>query len=192
MIVAIVFVASLPAFSVGRSLADQTQSAPAQSQIGIDASIAAPTAETVRTDVSPAIVPASSLLLNVLAIDPLRPTDGGSLDRQRRQTNSDYYNNYYNDYYNNYYNNLNAQNNANNNNNYNGRPNANSNGNSNSNYRPSSADRFDGNGDSNGFSSNGQPQQQTINGQKYVYTPLFQYKQTQGHHQKLFVPNLFG
>lgn len=27
---------------------------------------------------------------------------------------------------------------------------------------------------------------------KYVYTPLFQYKETEQKHKKLFVPNLFG
>lgn len=30
------------------------------------------------------------------------------------------------------------------------------------------------------------------NGQKYKYTPLFQYKSTQSRRRKLFVPNLFG
>lgn len=30
------------------------------------------------------------------------------------------------------------------------------------------------------------------NGQKYKYTPLFQYKSTQSKRRKLFVPNLFG
>lgn len=29
-------------------------------------------------------------------------------------------------------------------------------------------------------------------GQKYKYTPLFQYKSTQSRRRKLFVPNLFG
>lgn len=32
----------------------------------------------------------------------------------------------------------------------------------------------------------------TKNGQKYKYTPLFQYKSTQARRRKLFVPNLFG
>lgn len=107
--------------------------------------------------------------------------------RQRRQSSADYYSNYYNDYYNNYYNNLNS------------RPVAPAPAPAANNYyRPASADRFDGNANSidgnggGGFASDGRPQQQVINGQKYVYTPLFQYKATQGHHQKLFVPNLFG
>lgn len=113
------------------------------------------------------------------------------LSRLRRQApNSDYYSNYYNDYYNNYYSgqqqqNFNAQQQV-----YNNGPNP---------YRPLSADRFDGNGNTldasisnNGFSTNGRPQTQVINGQKYTYTPLFQYKATKGHKEKLFVPNLFG
>lgn len=33
---------------------------------------------------------------------------------------------------------------------------------------------------------------ETKNGQKYKYTPLFQYKSTQSRRRKLFVPNLFG
>lgn len=116
-----------------------------------------------------------------------------SQHRQRRQSpynvpsSNDYYSNYYNDYYNNYYNNLNGGAVANSI----SRPPAATN------YRPASADRFDGNANAidsgnGGFASDGRPQQQVINGQKYVYTPLFQYKATQGHHQKLFVPNLFG
>lgn len=32
----------------------------------------------------------------------------------------------------------------------------------------------------------------TEKGQKYKYTPLFQYKSTQSKRRKLFVPNLFG
>lgn len=32
----------------------------------------------------------------------------------------------------------------------------------------------------------------TEKGQKYKYTPLFQYKSTQAKRRKLFVPNLFG
>lgn len=32
----------------------------------------------------------------------------------------------------------------------------------------------------------------TEKGQKYKYTPLFQYKSTQSRRRKLFVPNLFG
>lgn len=32
----------------------------------------------------------------------------------------------------------------------------------------------------------------TDKGQKYKYTPLFQYKSTQTRRRKLFVPNLFG
>lgn len=32
----------------------------------------------------------------------------------------------------------------------------------------------------------------TEKGQKYKYTPLFQYKATQSRRRKLFVPNLFG
>lgn len=88
--------------------------------------------------------------------------------RTKRQTNvpSDYYSNYYNNYYNSYYN-------------------------KNKNsvvYRPSSADRFDGSIDN----SSSDRDDNTINGQKYVYTPLFQYKATHQKHQKLFVPNLFG
>lgn len=33
---------------------------------------------------------------------------------------------------------------------------------------------------------------QLQNGNKYKYTPLFQYKSTQAKRRKLFVPNLFG
>lgn len=111
------------------------------------------------------------------------------LSRLRRQSpNSDYYNNYYNDYYNSYYKKQQQdQEQQQQSQNYNDQQQYN---------RPPSADRFDGNGNSletnNGFSSNGRPQTQVINGQKYTYTPLFQYKATKGHKEKLFVPNLFG
>lgn len=98
------------------------------------------------------------------------------LNRIRRQSYvpNDYYANYYNDYYNNYYNNI--KNGVNN--------------------RPASADRFDGNSNSNNnyYYNNNRGDDNTITtgGQKYVYTPIFQYKATHQKHQKLFVPNLFG
>lgn len=95
------------------------------------------------------------------------------LNRIRRQSYvpNDYYANYYNDYYNNYYNSI-----------KNGPQN-----------RPASADRFDGNSNNYNFNNNrGDDNTITSGGQKYVYTPIFQYKATHQKHQKLFVPNLFG
>lgn len=102
------------------------------------------------------------------------------LNRIRRQSYvnvpNDYYANYYNDYYNNYYNNI--KNGGNN--------------------RPASADRFDSNSNAynNYIYNNNRGDDNTIStgggGQKYVYTPIFQYKATHQKHQKLFVPNLFG
>lgn len=115
--------------------------------------------------------------------------------RTKRQTYvpNDYYSNYYNDYYNNYYTN-------------NGKPSVYQP--ENNYYRPASADRFDGNSNYIGYNSvrpsaipvnnfdrddnNNNNNVITSNGQKYVYTPIFQYKATHQKREKLFVPNLFG
>lgn len=115
-------------------------------------------------------------------------------DRTKRQygtQNFDYYNQYYNNYYSNYYAN---QYNPNRKNEYNQLYNGNSidtSYNSYNNYNPQpfvlapspppillpgSADRFDAN----------------TGNVHYIYKPLFQYKETHGKHEKLFVPNIFG
>lgn len=126
--------------------------------------------------------------------------EAAQLNHRRNKRESyvpnDYYSNYYNDYYNNYYSNTGSSPSAYQPNYY---------------YRPASADRFDGNSnylgnnispkpipvnnynfdrdDNNSINNNNII---TSNGQKYVYTPIFQYKATHQKREKLFVPNLFG
>lgn len=129
----------------------------------------------------------SDNLLNPVDIQSLTP----AVDRTKRQYGShhnyDFYNKYYNDYYANYYASQYYPNRKNEINQlYNSQSGS---------YNPydyyynqaafvpapapppirPTAERFDGN-----------------NGVQYVYTPLFQYKETHQKHQKLFVPNLFG
>lgn len=118
-------------------------------------------------------------------------TDRSSRITRQTYGSSDYYNNYYNDYYKNFYANQNRVN---------------------SDVRrpppppppapirsKPTADRFDSNRNEVAFddydrndNSQQQQQQQIYNGQRYVYTPIFQYKSTHGKHEKLFVPNIFG
>lgn len=128
-----------------------------------------------------------SILLSQLA----NPQNTEQASRIKRQSygSSDYYNNYYNNYYKKYYANQNQVS---------------------SNVRPPpppapirskpNAERYDSNQvdfSNDDYDRNDnqiqQPQQQIYDGQRYVYTPIFQYKSTHARKQeKLFVPNIFG
>lgn len=123
------------------------------------------------------------------------------LNRIRRQSYQPYNGDYYNDNNNGYYD---YNNNNNNNNRYNQRQRY---------QQQLQQQQFYANGNNN-YNNNGYPNQYyssdrqdappppppspakqppaPADGKKYKYTPLFQYKETEQKHKKLFVPNLFG
>lgn len=145
-----------------------------------------------------------SLLLSHIELANLLQSND-HVSRIKRQTygSSDYYNNYYNDYYKNFYANQNKQS-------VKVRPPpppapirrpappANRFDN-NSNRVDIAYDDYDRNDNDLLQYQQQQQQQQQLqanqqiyNGQRYTYTPIFQYKSTHGKHERLFVPNIFG